>query len=492
MVTAQKARHICFTFFFIALALCHTSLKPNRDSLAKNDAFPVFTSIDPQEFLLTRQKLELLGDDDWDERNDHLNLSISLFGQNANRGKPLNGFPFPLPVTIIVPDTTPTTVALGDLTGGTGMIALLYGTFPQGVTSFGPQLLAARENIFGTIFPGTQPIPDDGNNKYIDPKHLFGFYSIDLSYRKRGIAFDLYGMFSDDFGFRLQTRVAANRQNVTALINGTDDPVTGTPTDFFPANVPQDLAIQGQTVDTYLMDVLFSIADEIGVNLHEFTQTSIEAIYISLFWRHLYNLNEDKYAWPHLFLTPYLELIGSVSPGKAADPSKQFAVYFGNNQHSSIGFTGGLCFDFVESIEISGEVGYMHFFGRDIANFRVPNSTFQTYLYPYATDVHLQPGANWHFAGKIAAYHFLDMLSMYFEYIIVEHKNDHITIKNGDPAFVPEALEKVSTFKTKLANIGINYDFSPNMSLGFLWQAPLSQRNTYRSTTLLFCFNAVF
>ncbi|HXW86125.1 MAG TPA: hypothetical protein VEK38_02160, partial [Candidatus Bathyarchaeia archaeon] len=372
MVTAQKARHIYGIFFFMALILCQNSIRANRDSLAKNDAFPVFTSIDPQDFLLTRKKLKLRQGEphipeqedwevqdtqhehyDWQDRHDHLNISISPFGQNANDGKPLNGFPFPLPITVIqtIPSQAPTTVPLGDITGRTSMIALLYGAFPQGVTSFGPLLLTAREQIFGTIFPGTQPIPDDGNNKYIDPTQFFGFYSIGLSYRKRGVAFDVYGRFAEDFGFRLQTRVAANRQNVTMLLNETDSTINPQP-DTFPTNVPENLQISKVSVDTYLMDVLFSIGDEIGVDLHEYTQTSIEAIYISLFWRHLFNINEDKDTWPHLFLTPYLELIGSVSPGAAKNPSKQFAVYFGNNQHQSVGFTGGICFDFVESIEV--------------------------------------------------------------------------------------------------------------------------------------------
>ena len=67
----------------------------------------------------------------------------------------------------------------------------------------------------------------------------------------------------------------------------------------------------------------------------------------------------------------------------------------------------------------------------------------------------------------------------------MEHHPDTITLKKHDPAFVPEELAKETGFKTMLANIGFTYDFSPNFTFGFLWQAPISQRNSYRSTTVM-------
>jgi hypothetical protein len=75
---------------------------------------------------------------------------------------------------------------------------------------------------------------------------------------------------------------------------------------------------------------------------------------------------------------------------------------------------------------------------------------------------------------------------------MLEHKDDNICLKTADAAFKPRVLEEVTGFKTKVANIGFNYDLSRNVSLGFLWQAPLSQQNSYRSTTAMFSVSGTF
>jgi hypothetical protein len=190
--------------------------------------------------------------------------------------------------------------------------------------------------------------------------------------------------------------------------------------------------------------------------------------------------------------TPFIKVGGSVSPGKRLKPSKFFGVPFGNNDHTAVGFTTGMDFDFADTIEIGAEIGITHFFARDVENARVPTSDYQVGFFPFTTDVTVHPGMNWHFAAKLATYHFVDCLSFYFEYVQLEHKEDRIDICNADPAFLPKVLERMTPFKVKLANIGFNYDLSPNIGLGFLWQAPLSQRNSYKSTTLMIGFNATF
>ena len=81
---------------------------------------------------------------------------------------------------------------------------------------------------------------------------------------------------------------------------------------------------------------------------------------------------------------------------------------------------------------------------------------------------------------------------MHFEWIVVDHKQDKITLATANPAFLPGVLEQRSTFKAKLGNAGFNYDISPNIGLGFLWQIPFSQRNSYRSSTVMAGINVTF
>jgi len=508
----MSTRRFLFLFIIGGCAALYHNDTLSLSSLARNDAFPMFTPLDPHSFLLDRCKLHCL-DVDWaEEKKCHMNISFSPFAQNANEGKTLAGKPTPQEEMMgTEPDQFRT--ELGDLMGKTSMIALTYGAPPAG-EMLPASLLLAKNKIFINPTGGTElqpefPIITSGkptdvinDDRYIDNAQKFGFFSFPLKYRKRGIRFEINAQFLCDFGFKVQTGVSSIRQIVLDTINETDQTSTQMPMpqEFFPNPVATDCPpnIARCDVNQFLMEKLDNIAKDIKVDICDFIETSIEEIRLSLYWRHVFEINEDRdhEDWPHALIIPFIQATGSFSPGKVKDPSKLFGVFFGNNGHNAVGFTSGINVDFLETIEIGGEVGYTHFFDQDFRDFRIPNSCFQTNIYPFTADIEIKPGSNWHFGGKIAAYHFLGMLSMYFQYIMVEHKEDSIKLKVPDPspnpAFVPGALAKRTSFKTKLANIGFTYDIAPNVALGFLWQAPLSQRNTYRSTTIMFSFIATF
>ena len=464
---------------FIACLLIINTIQANLSSLAKNDAYPMFSSLDPAMFLLGYEKLKYRNIEWAKEKGRYASLAISPFAQNADKGKPIEG-QSPIKGLCKEDNITDCSDALGDLTGRTGMIALIYGPLPEGVNQWTSTLQTARENLFpDQVMTDPNAVLDDPMK--IDTNQDFGYFSFPLKYRKRGVRFDIYLQFWDDIGVSIQTGVSSIRQTIQKRINLTDEVLD-----------PSRFGLTEEQVNTNLMEPFENIAQEIDLDVCNFQQNSIEEIRLSLYWRHAYEINKNKYDFPYLLVIPYLEVGGSTSPGKKKDPNKFFGLPFGNNEHASVGLTGGIDFDFIESIEVGGEVGFTHFFDKSFSDFRVPTNKFQTTIFPFTTDVKISPGRNWHFAGKIAAYHFLDKLSMYFQYILIEHKDDDIKLKRSDPAFLPKVLEKTTGWKTKLANIGFNYDISPNLLLGFLWQAPLSQRNTYRSTTILFTFNATF
>lgn len=492
----------------LLLLLAHAHTHTDLTSLAKNDAYPVFTSVDPQSerFLLMCQLLDLKDADFADEKGCGLNLSISPYGQNANWGRNIRGEQRFGGVEI----------QLGDIVGRWGTIPLLFGAVPEGKT-LPPVLQEARDNLF----PGVTGIINDVQT--VDPLQLFGYFTIPLEYRKRGVRFSLSAYMGCGFGINVEAGVASIRQTVgdrEKTICLTEPCVTADPQvfaewDFFARDLtdlahPAFVDMSGLTttqVQQYLTSKIRCIADEIGLDICDFCATSAEEVRVNLFWRWLYELNKGREEhWPHVAVMPFLIVSGSISPGKRTDRTtggpffcnqepgftKQFAVPFGNNDHSAVGFSTGLNFDFISTIQIGAEVGVTHFFNQTYENFRVPTSKFQTGIFPFATDVEVSPGINWHFILKMYAYHFLEHLSMYFQYVMVEHKEDHFTLKKPDPAFLPGELTKISSWKTKMANVSFTYDISPNIGLGFFWQAPLMQRNTYRSTTLMFTFNATF
>ena len=83
------------------------------------------------------------------------------------------------------------------------------------------------------------------------------------------------------------------------------------------------------------------------------------------------------------------------------------------------------------------------------------------------------------------AYHFIDKLNIYAEYTYLNHGRNTVTLITPDNAFIPSRLEDDTNYKIQMANIGLNYDLSPNTTIGFLWQAPLSQRGTYKTNTFM-------
>lgn len=512
----KKIPHFLLILCILTLSIAHIPIHADLTTLNKADAIPPYSTLNLDDaFLLTREQL-LYKDVDWAEKkHNRFRFSLTPFAQNADRGKTIRG----QSCDIELKDNcgfTLTDTPLGDLTGRTGMIALLYTTsietivddeivttpiYPNGETD--PQVALANYptlfEAYDTLFPlipegcvGDECTLDPGinNEGNIDPQQAFGFFSFPLKYRKRGVRFEMAALFAQNFGIRIQAGVATIRQVREETIDLTPCDFTAACDKKFTPVTPT--VAEDDNVEDLLMDQLDVIAEEMGYSLCDFIQTSMEEVRFNIFWRQAFKINEDTdNDWAKFLIIPYLEAGGSFSPGKKDSEHKFFAVPFGNNTHPSIGFTTGINLDFLETIEIGGEIGYTHFFKKDFCR-PIPTNEFQTNLFPFSTAVSVSPGDNWYFGARIAAYHFIDNLSMYFEWFVLDHQKDDIDLINPDPAFVPCALECTTSFKTKLGNAGFNYDLSPNIGIGFLWQIPFSQRNSYRSSTLMGSFNVTF
>lgn len=496
--TQKKISHFLLSLCIILLTAMHMPLHADLTWAEKNDPIPMFTTLNLDDsLLLTRKQLEYKFDEsggrdyEWaDKKRNCVNISISPFAQNADRGKTIKGSrceknplePVPNPLRCTDRFDAP----LGDLTGRTSMIALLYGNRPACSNGLLPggatgALSIALDKLFH-LTP-TQIVDPQTDEVFIDPLQLFGFFSFPMKYRKRGLRMEATGVFPRGFGLQLQTGFATIRQVSEDIIDLTDKATE------------EPLPIED--VDRYLMDELHTIARDIGIGFcGDFIKTSMEDIRVNLFWRDAFLVNENaESAWARFLVIPYVKASGSISPVKKDIYERDFfAAPFGNNRHPSAGLTAGVNLDFLETIEIGGEMSFTHFFKKNYHNMPVPNNQFQHNLYPYSTNVSIQPGENWYFCARIAAYHFLDRLSMHFEWYVLDHHKDHIDLLTPDPnkVFLPGVLECRSSFKVKLGNFAFNYDFSPNFNLGFLWQIPFSQRNAYRSSTIMAGLNVTF
>lgn len=458
-------RKLALIYVIASIFVCENRLSAVPTSYSRNDPFPVYTTLDPYTFLYKRERFV---DKDGIERERYVPqkmfLSLSPFGQNATSAR----------------DNQNNFIPLGDITGRWNMLGLLYGCSPDCQT-LPPVLLEAQQGLFPTVTP---PICDQPN----DPCKNFGYFSVDSKYYKKGFRWDLNMHIVGDIGFNFQGGVSEISNNVSCVDNLTNCSNFDCSTSVNPCNP----SLTKENVNYYLMDKFDIISDQLCLDTTSYHLTTMEDLRFNLFWRHAYEGNTIIDHWPSLYVMPFFMLSGTVAVGKEPKPNQMFGLSHGSNGHHAIGGSAGIQLDFVETVDVGVEIGATHFFPRDICCFRVPNSPEQSTIFPFTTDVRRSPGWNWHFCAKLGAYHFLEHLSFYFQYALVQHQEDKICLKCCDPCFCPETLEEVSAWRNQVANISFDYDISPHLSVGFLWQAPLMQRYSFRSTTLLFSLNAFY
>lgn len=497
MISIQRDKRLLKTII-CALVICsNASFLTGITVYSRQDPYPLFSTLDPHTFVDRRHREQLLQNDYPQLSCDWAHLGITAYGQNANEGKNNCG----------------QRVELGDLNGRWFMPGLLYGPVPEGQTL--PAILGtAKTALFGV--PADTVINDCQG---FDQKQLMGFFSVPLYYRKRGVRFQLEAMMSCDVGVRFEAGLADICQSVCPSyicpcppevvpdppLIGQQDPdvhcaavcATYINETNKPTNLPSPLTglplMTVASVNQYLMcPFRCNIAPEICIDIADYHKLSAEDIRLGLYWRHAYVISDTRSKWAEFLFIPFAQVEASFATSKKIDADAVFAVSAGNDGHNAISATLGMDGEFATSIEIGWEFGYTHFFDKNVCNMPMPTSCFQQGIYPFCANVNLQPGANWNFGAKMSTYHFVDRLSFFFQYMLVIHEKDSIKLRSCDSAFLPELLENRSAFKTHVANVGFNYDISPNIGLGFLWQAPLQQQASYRSTTIMFGFNATF
>lgn len=360
-----------------------------------------------------------------------------------------------------------------------------------------PLWLNAFNAIFGNILNPGQVTEKDIEFISNDPcSPLYGYVSAPIKYRKRGIRWDLEAQICGDWGFQFQGGIVEISQVLNpCLINLTEKATEG-----FTTITCSGITIPKDTIKCQLFDPLVPLLRQLGLDICNFTKWGVEDLYFSFYWRHAYVLNYNRdLSWARALAIPFFRIGVGAPSGRAKEEDKFFSVPFGNNNGStSFNLNAGMNFDFSETVEIGGEFGWSHFFSRTIDNYRVPTNFLQSSIFPWTAPITIDPGDSAYVGFKLAAYHFLDRLSFYGQWIYVHHNKDNRKLQTTDPAFInlddnnPRAKCRNTAWRTQLFNVGFTYDISPNWAIGFLWQQPLHSRNTYVSTTALFTLNLIF
>ncbi len=464
--------------------------------LTQNDFLPLSSTDYPLIFLNDEAKRAIRKQVD-NNSQKHILLASSVVCQKASTGTNLKGVSLPAPVS-------PAFNTLGDFRGRRNMLALLYGNLPIGAVMPTQLALAAgqlyQDNVALTNSTHGRDSGSTGDN--------FGRLSTQIKYKKMAAR----GQFSfciSDFVFTVEGGIADIQQasiaftDQTALATAVASVYGASSVPGFPliTTTTADVA----TVDTFLIAKKQQIFDEIGLNVQDFHETGAEDVFVSLVWRHNFRLNKKYEAvledeiptfeneeWEPFVLTPFFKVTGMLGIGKEQDPAFAFSLPFGNNGHHGVSVSSGFSLDFPHTLELSWEAGASHFFKRDISGLFVPNNEFQSGVYPFKANVSYDPGKTWFFRMGMYSYHFLDKLTCFAQYLFTKHSQDSITLLKADPAFVPKTLEDTTPWTVQAANVGFSYDLAPSMRFGFAWQAPLTGRGAYNSTTIMFSLVGTF
>ncbi|OGB83157.1 hypothetical protein A3F66_00135 [candidate division TM6 bacterium RIFCSPHIGHO2_12_FULL_32_22] len=354
---------------------------------------------------------------------------------------------------------------------------------------------------------------------------LFGFFSVPIKYRKYGVRFEFSGVLYKGLGFTADIGVSNISQSAkfvdmttSTTCNKQELCLTACPSNLTPLIAclnPFSTTTVSTTqwgnvikcVNTKLMDKLNDIAKATQLDLCNYNKTSIEDFHGEIFYRQAFCINNKRSReWPRFLLIPFFQLGGTVAMAKEGSDNVAFSLPSGNNGFNCMTFLGGLSLDFANTIEVGGEGGFNHYFKRKITCMRVPTTEFQNGIIPYQTEVCIDPGNVWHFSLYMNSRYFVEHTSAWFQYVYINHDKDNFTVlgpnvslatENEPPneqvaVFLPGELKCKSAWTAQLFNFGLNYDISPNFSLGALAQIPMSRTNAYRSSTLFVSLNMFF
>ena len=435
-------------------------------------------------------------------------------------------------------------VELGDLTGRLNMIAVLpFNTLAPGYTEFledcseetdipnngdicqcvnSASLIEIRNNMFQCIsdaFPvslaGSEPNELKSVQGLLElqcQEQLLGFFSVPMCYKKKGVRFQAGAVLTKGLGISFDFGISnivqngyfldmegSSTCNSQALCRSKTCPDNLTPliyclNPFNTSSVSNDQWTNViKCIRNKLMCNLKSVAKACNINLCGYNKTSVEDIHGELFWRTAICARQDTDSeYPNWLFIPFFNLGYTLATGATKDYDQFFSVPTMNNGHNEVDFLAGFGIDFADTIEVGAEAGFAHFNCEKFGCFRMPTNEYQNGFYPYQTSVTVQPGDTWHVTIFMNARYFLEHWSFWGQYAYINHNADKITLLEPDPAFHPEILECKSPWTVQVFNAALNYDISPNSSLGIFVQIPLLRQNAYRETTALGNFTVIF
>jgi hypothetical protein len=523
MFARTQACSAVIRYLIIACSLLSAQVACALTRLTNNDPFPLYTSIDPYEFL-DRCRRNYLEDYCEPCYNCFFRLDHSVFRQSATLGGDLQEVQ---------------SSELGNLKGPWNVIGIFYDRNKRpaliaglGLNTSTSTSVAVCDTSFGVNLL-TNPAGADETKR-------FGFLSVPIIYDKYGarllgqvalpceLTLEVKGGVSQIFqvptfvdltcsatGLSCPTRdcTPCVGDNCTEACN--PPPCCKIISEIEPLGNSAACINADCCIDTPSCPCKSLVIDRIikrkaklekilNLNIDQnfltpspFNKTGFEDIEVNLYWSHLFPINKGRCDWPFFVCTPFASLGFTAPTATRTSHRNLFSLPFGNDGHWSYGGLTGMTFDFVDAFSIGGEIGFTAFASRVHQQYPAPTNELQSGIFPELVALDVHPGMNWNFAAYLGTYRFLDRFSAYVQYVLVNHDKDEFQLISRDPSahhheILTRKLHDESGFRSHLINGALNYEISPHMTLGVVWQIPIFQQNAYSSTTVLFTFETYF
>ncbi len=259
-------------------------------------------------------------------------------------------------------------------------------------------------------------------------------------------------------------------------------------------NQSEVAAIKALNAYLFAPDAREKLFKDVGLDISEVRQTSLEDMHMQLFWHFPYEMKEKGEL--SVVMVPYLSVGAWLPTGQVKDQDKAFSIDTGNGGFYGLTFEGSLAFDFPKLLQTSFGGGAIVSMSKEFKDYRVPSSDGknpikQSGFYPWKTSIGRAPGVTWYGNASVKADGFSDALSLYIDYIYTYHQKDTITLRETDKdrsaafALGTFRLEEESNWKTQLLNLGLDYRINTNLSFGGAVQAMIGGVRVYKTTTIM-------
>jgi hypothetical protein len=246
------------------------------------------------------------------------------------------------------------------------------------------------------------------------------------------------------------------------------------------------------------------VLDELGMNADPFSEWTFEDTYVAADFAYpfLFRNADGKDAvkiWPTISVGIW---IPTARKPKSLEPEHLFRVPIGNDEHLGVSVDGALNFDFKDTLTFNVGIGATFFDKKHFAKFPIKIHPKQRGFLPWKAKVERKLGDTVGAHAGVAAHNFIDGASAYFEYSLVSHRPDKLTMLNADIRKLHESdRDTLDAFRNQMQetawssqelHFGICYQVTQNFEAGASFKVHVKGENVPKTRSIMASMRIAF